>query len=104
MYVPSNTLLLEDVFENFRNKCIEINELDPAHFLSAPTLVWQTCLKKAGIKLELVTDIDMLLMVEKGTKGRICHAIQRYTKANNEYTKNYDKNIESSHLILVWLH
>ena len=56
-----DTLLLADVFENFRNKCIEIYELNSAHFLSAPGLVWQACLKKAGVKLELLTDIDMLL-------------------------------------------
>ena len=57
----SDTLLLADVFENFRNKCIEIYELNSAHFLSAPGLVWQACLKKAGVKSELLTDIDMLL-------------------------------------------
>ena len=57
----SDTLLLADVFENFRNKCIEIYELNSAHFLSAPGLVWQACLKKAGVKAELLTDIDMLL-------------------------------------------
>ena len=57
----SDTLLLADVFENFRNKCIEIYELNSAHFLSAPGVVWQACLKKAGVKAELLTDIDMLL-------------------------------------------
>ena len=51
LYVQSDTLLLADVFENFRNKCIEIYELDPAHFLSAPGLAWQACLKKARVKL-----------------------------------------------------
>ena len=59
MYVKSNTLLLVDVFENFRKKCIEIYELDPARFLSAPGLAWQACIKKTGVKLELLTDIDM---------------------------------------------
>ena len=66
MYVQRYTLLLEDVFESFRNKCIEIYELDPAQFLSAPGLAWQACLKRAGVELELLTDIDRLLMVEKG--------------------------------------
>ena len=72
LYVQNDTLLLRDVFENFRNKCIEIYELDPAHFLSALGLAWQTCLKNTGVKLELSTDIDMLLMIEKGSRGRIC--------------------------------
>ena len=76
MYVQSDTLLLADVFENFRNKCIEIYEFDPAHFLSAPGLAWQACLKKTKVKLELLTDVHMLLMVEKGIKGGICHARQ----------------------------
>ena len=101
LYVQSDTLLLADVFENFRNKCIEIYELDPAHFLSAPGLAWQACLKKTKVKLELLTDIDMLLMVEKGIRGGICQAIHRYAKANNKYMKSYDKNIESSYLIYL---
>ena len=89
LYVQSDTLLLADVLENFRNKCISVYELDPAHFLSAAGLAWQACLKKIGVELELLTDIDMLLMVEKG----IYHAIHWYAKANNKYMENYDKNI-----------
>ena len=90
LYVQSDTLLLEDVLENFRNKYIEIYELDPAHFLSASGLTWQACLKKTEVRLELLTDVDMLLMVEKGIRGGICHAIHRYAEANNKYMKNYD--------------
>ena len=90
--------MLADVFENFRNMCIKVYELDPAHFLSAPGLAWQACLKKTGVKLELLTDVDMLLMVEKGIRGGICHAIHTYAEANSKYMKNYDKNEESSFL------
>ena len=93
LYVQSDTSLLADVFENFRDKCIEIYELDPAHFLSAPGLSWQACLKKTGVKLELLTDKDMLLMYEEGTRGGMCHATYRYAKVKNKYMKNYDKNI-----------
>ena len=95
LYVQGDTLLLADIFENFRNKCIEIYELDLDHFLRAPGLAWQACLKKTEVKLELLADIDMLLMVEKGTWGGIGHAIRRYGKANNKCMKNYDKNKES---------
>ena len=98
LYVQSDTLLLQDVFENFRNMCIKVYELDPAHFLSAPGLAWQACLKKLEVKLELLTDIDTLLMVEKGIRGGICHAIYRYAKANNKYMKNYNKDKEESFL------
>ena len=78
---------LGDYHENFRNKCIKINELDSAHFLSVSVLAWQACLKKTEIKLELLTDADILLMVEKGIRGGICHAIHRYAKAKNKYVK-----------------
>ena len=98
MYVQCDTFLLSDVFENFRNKCIEIYQLDPTQFLSAPGLAWPACLKKTKVKLELLTDIDMLLMVEKGIRGGICQTIHKYTKANNEYLKDYDKDIVSSYL------
>ena len=82
-------------------KCIEIYELDPAHFSSAPRLAWQACFKKTGVKLELLTDIYMLLMVEKRIRGGICHAIHKYAKANIKYMKNFDKNIESSYLMYL---
>ena len=84
LYVLSYTLLLADLFENFKDKCIEIYELDPAHILSASGLAWQACLKKTGVNLELLTDIDMLLMVGEGIRGGICQAIYRYAKANNK--------------------
>ena len=66
-----------------RNKRIETCELDPAHFLSAPGLAWQACLKKNEVELELLTNIDILLMADKGIQGAIWHAIHRYAKANN---------------------
>ena len=98
LYVQSDTLLLADVFENFRNKCLEVYELDPAHFLSLPGLAWQACLKKPNIKLELLTDYDMLLMLEEGIRGGICHSIHRYAKANNKYMTDYDESKESSYI------
>ena len=98
LYVQGDTLLLADVFENFRNTCLKVYELDPAHFLSLPGLAWKACLKKLNIKLELLTDYDMLLMVEEGIRGGICHSIYRHAKANNKYRKNYDKNEESSYI------
>ena len=91
----SDTLLLADVIENFRNKCLGIYELDPIYFVSAPGLAWQACLEKTGVKLELITDYDMILMIEKGIRSGICQATHRYAKANNKFMKTYDKNIDS---------
>ena len=69
--------------------------------MSAPGLAWQVCLKEAEVELDLLTNIAMLLMVEKNIRGEICHAIHRYAKANNKYMRNYDKQIESSYLMYL---
>ena len=98
LYVQSDTLLLADVFENFRDMCLKEYELDPAHFLSLPGVAWQACLKKTNIELELLTDYDMLLMVEEGIRDGICHSIKRYAKANNKYMKGYNNSEESSYI------
>ena len=78
--------------------CLEIYEFDPVYAVSAAGLAWQACLKKTEVKLELLTDYDMLLMFEKWIKGGIFQATHRHAKANNKYMKNYDKNIESSYV------
>ena len=71
------------------------------YFVSAPGLAWQTCLKKAGAKSELLANYDILLMVEKGIRGGLCHATHSYAKATNKYMKNYDKSFESSYLAFL---
>ena len=71
---------------------------DPAKFLSVPGLVWEAALKNTKVNLDILTDISMLLMVEKGLTGGVCHSIYRYAKANNKYMKDYDENKESSYL------
>ena len=67
-------------------------------FLLARGLAWQACLKKTKVGIEFLTNVNMLLMVEKGIRGGICHEIHRYEKANNKYMKNYEKNNESSYI------
>ena len=91
LYVQSDILFLADVFDNSQNIYFEIYELDPAHFVSAPGLVLQAVFKKTKLKLGPLTDIGMFLMVGKGIRGGICHAVYGIVKANNKYMKDFDK-------------
>ena len=72
--------------------------LDPAHFYTTPGLAWQACLKKTGVKLDLITDPDMLLMFERGIRGGITQVVKRYAKANNKYMNDYDRKEPSGYL------
>ena len=67
-------------------------------FLTAPELAWQASQKKTKVKLDLLTDVDMLLMIEKGIKEGICYSIYRYAKTNSKYMEDYDKNKESLYI------
>ena len=91
-YVQSDTLLLADVFNSLRNTCLKIYGSNPAHFLSALQFAWQAASKKIKINLDILTVINMLLMVEKGIAGGIHHAVHRYGKTNNKLMKVYDRS------------
>ena len=81
--METDSLLLADVFENFRKVCQEKYGLDPAHYYSAPGLSWDALLKKTEVELELLTDMNMHLMIERGMRGGISMVNKRYAKANN---------------------
>ena len=76
LYVETDTLLLADLFENFRKVCQEKYGQDPAHYYSAPGLSWDALLKKTGVELELLTDLDMHLMIERGMRGVNFNGVQ----------------------------
>ena len=75
LYLKTDIILLANVFEAFRDTCLEYYRLNPAHFYTSPGLAWQACLKKKGVKLELLSDSDMLLMFERGIRGSITQAV-----------------------------
>ena len=86
----TDTVLLAEVFENFRKVYQERYGLDPAHYYSVPGLSWDALLKKTGVELELLTDLDMHLMIERGMRGGISMVSKGYAKANNPRVKDYD--------------
>ena len=99
LYNETDVLLLADVFENFRNICLENYELDPAHYFTAPGLSWDAALKMTKVELELLSDVDMLLMVEKGIRGGVSMISNRYGKANNKYMNDKFNPSEPSRYI-----
>ena len=101
LYVQSDTTKLADSFEQFRTVCLKENESDPAYFCTTPGLAMEAWLKKTGVKLELLTDIDMVLMFEKGLRGGISQAIHRYATANNKCMPNYHSQRLSSYLMYL---
>ena len=102
LYNETDALLLADVFENFRDLCLKIYGLDPVHYYTAPGLAWDACLKITNINLELLSDLNMLLIFEKGIRGGISMISNRYGEANNKYMGNrFNKNKLKKHLIYL---
>ena len=99
LYLRTDLVLLANMFEAFRDTCLKHYKLDPAHFYTSPGLAWHACLKCTGIRLELLTDPDMLLMFERGIRGGITQVVRKYAAANNKYMGDrFDPKSESSYL------
>ena len=101
LYVKTDVALLADVFENFRNLCLEQYGLDPAHYFTSPGLSWDALLKKTGVNLELFTDLEMHLFAERGIRGGISMISKRYAKANNLLVPDYDASKPNNYIIYL---
>jgi len=101
LYLKTDVLLLADVFQNFREACQNYYKLDPCHYMTSPGLSWDAMLKMTGIKLELISDIDMQLFIEKGLRGGISSIAHRHGKANNKYMTDYNPGEENSYLMYL---
>ena len=101
LYLKTDVNLLTDVFENFRNICLQQYKLDPANYYTSPGLSWDALLKKTNVNLELLTDYDMHLLVERGLRGGISMVSNRYAKANNPLLEDFDPNKKSSYIMYL---
>jgi hypothetical protein len=102
LYLKTDVLLLADVFENFRRICLQTYRLDPAHYISSPGLSWDSMLRYTGVRLELVTDPDMFLFLEKGIRGGISMISHRHAHANNPYMEETFDEEKPSSYIAYW--
>ena len=98
VYNKTDVLLLADVFEKFRDLCLKNYKLDPVYYYTTPALAWDAMLKMTGVKLELLSNVNMLLMIENGIRGGVSMVSNRYGKANNKYMKDFNKNEPSKFL------
>lgn len=98
LYLNTDACLLADVFENLASLCLKQYGLDPAPYYTSPGLFWNAVLKKTGVRLELLTDVDVHLFIEQGTRGGISMVSKRFAKANNPYVKDYDPNKPNNYI------
>ena len=99
LYLQTDVILPANVFEAFRDTCLEHYKLGPVHFYTSPRLAWKAGLRKTRIRLELITDPDMLLMFEHRIRGGITKVVHRYAVVNNKYmNEKFNPSEESSYL------
>jgi len=107
LYLMTDVLLLTDVFEKFRNMCLDYYNLDPAHYYTLPNFAWDVMLLKCdhefkkenkNFAFELIHDLEMYEMIESGLRGGMCQVSHKHIEANNKYMDNYDDTKPSTYI------
>lgn len=101
LYLKTDVILLSDVFEKFRQTCLDHYQLDPAYYITAPSLSWDAMLLYTGVKLELIHSLEMYEFLEKGIRGGLAQCSLRHAQANNKYLPNYDASQKSTYLVYL---
>ena len=104
IYLKSDVTLLGDVFQTFRETCLDSYGLDPAHYFTAPGLSWEAMLKYTKAEPDYLHDIDMHLFVENGMRGGISIVSKRYVEVKNPYLPNYDSTKEHNYIMYLDAH
>ena len=100
-YLATDVYLLADVFENFRDMCLDYYGLDPAHYYTLPNFAWDAMLKNTKVKLDHIHDLDMYEMIESGLRGGMCQVSRKHMKANNKYMASYNADLVSSYIMYL---
>ena len=93
LYLKTDVMLLADIMQSFRKVCMTNYKLDPLWYYTSPGLAWDACLKLTGIRLDLISDPDMYLFIEKGIRGGISTIMKRHSVANNKYMTKYSPEL-----------
>ncbi|XP_044741961.1 uncharacterized protein LOC123302932 [Chrysoperla carnea] len=101
LYMETDIMLLTDIFETFRATCLSTYNLDPGNYYTLPGYTWECMLKYTNIELELLTDIDMMMFVERGIRGGLSQCMKRRSTANNKYVPGFDPSKPEVHLLYL---
>lgn len=98
LYLKIDVLLLTCVFEKFRTQCLKTHNLDPAHYLTLPSLSWDAMLKYTGVRLKLIKDVEMYTFLERGLRGGFSCAVRKFVKSNNKFVPNYNSQLPTTYI------
>ena len=101
LYLLTDVLLLSDIFENFRELTLKYYKLDSLHYYTLPGLSMDACLRQTGVRLELLTQPDELLFIERGIRGGVSYICNRYARSNFPDSNDYSPDADTSFISYI---